>query len=377
MRLSASPTGLEVWYKKSDQISMGSGYKNWSLFGTSSTYGEGVQVFQFTNSTTLTIPPRASVWFHLYSTANITTRESDGIIRGTELRPLQMDGFQAAHKRFAADGKVILNRRLAARFYYDKLPAPPTVVSLHTANETYVGQAMSINVSYTGNQRQRLVINWGDGSSIANIIKSKTADSYFHTYFLPGNHTVSVLIVDGEGSVTAAQNQIIVLCSGTFSGGGWAYNPAADVPEAGSQTFLSAYPIEGQYIPFGFTERALENERGGQWRATFSFFAELREGRIPLGSVTHRFKDNVFRSRSMESLIFSADCAQLKGRGTINFEGEYKVSLTGCLNKKDESTFRIIIWGMDGLVVFDNMPEVAVDLFVGAPLERGRVNIRR
>lgn len=121
---------------------------------------------------------------------------------------------------------------------------------------------------------------------------------------------------------------------GFITGGGWINSP------------------EGAYV--------IDTSLAG--KATFGFVSKYKKGAtVPTGNIEFIFAagDLEFNSTSYDWLVIAGSKAQLKGKGTINGQGEYGFMLTaidGGLDSTDkQDRFRIKIWDIaKDEIVYDN-----------------------
>jgi uncharacterized repeat protein (TIGR03803 family) len=216
-----------------------------------------------------------------------------------------------------------------------------------------LGMAATISVPFAvlGDWRAaRSTFIWDDGSQTTVTPFSSSLASATKTYAAAGVYTVTVRVVDEEGSSVEARFEYAVVYDpngGFVTGGGWIQSPAgayaADLALSGKANFgfVSKYQ-KGATLPTGETEFQLHF-------ATFNF-----------------------KSTSYQWLVVPGAKAQYKGSGTINGSGDYGFLLTatdGQINGGGGADkFRIKIWNKStGATVYDNVPSATDDLDTVSP----------
>lgn len=202
-----------------------------------------------------------------------------------------------------------------------------------------VNSAIEANAAFTDPglvDTHAAVWEWGDGStSIGPIAETNGSGSVTgtHTYHASGVYTVKVTVTDQDGGAGTSTYQYIVVYDpngGFVTGNGWIISPV------------------GAYI----AEPALTG------RATFGFVSKYHKGAsVPTGNTEFLFRvaNLNFKSTSYDWMVIAGTKAQYKGKGTVNWQGEFKFMITVIDGLPDK--FRIRIWNEEtGEMIYDNLP---------------------
>jgi alpha-tubulin suppressor-like RCC1 family protein len=215
--------------------------------------------------------------------------------------------------------------------------APSTPDPVLSINTPLTLEATFSDAAGSADEAYSCAFDWdGDGSADATVSATYGACSESVSYALPGVYTVTMVVADKDGALSAEIAYLYVVVydpdAGFVTGGGWIDSPAG------------AYSADAA--------------AGG--KANFGFVAKYRRGaNVPDGNTQFHFKagDLNFHSTSYEWLVVAGQSAQFRGQGTINGEGSYTFMISAGDGSPD--TFRIHIWGDNG-TVYDNGSQQAL-----------------
>ena len=204
--------------------------------------------------------------------------------------------------------------------------------------------------------------SWGDGTTSAGIVNETQGTGSVtgeHSYTHPGVYTITLTVTDNNNASGSSIFQYVVIYDpngGFVTGGGWINSSAG--------AYTANPSLTG--------------------KATFGFVAKYEKGAtVPTGNTEFQFNaGNLnFKSTSYEWMVVAGGKAQYKGIGTINGIGNYRFMLTvidGDLlaNGKEADTFRIRIWGDNGLI-YDNQLNAPDDADPSTVLGGGSIVIHK
>lgn len=261
----------------------------------------------------------------------------------------------------------------------------PVLNTIDVSDLVMAGETVIASATFTDNNVIAATWYWGDGSSSAGVItgQSVTGD---YAYADANLFDVRLVIEDACGEMAEMTFSYVISyspCAGHITGGGY-IDSYVGAYTLGNESGKAQFEFEGKY-----------HEKYGEYELKGKF-------KFKLGSKHDKFE---FSSTSMDWLVVNGDQAIFSGTGSVkdkkhkssrnddddddNYKGSkyelgdytYLVSIIdgGKSNKHNYSPdyIRIIIWDIDGNVVYENQSgDVHVERAL-QPVDKGSIKIHK
>ena len=194
-----------------------------------------------------------------------------------------------------------------------------------------------------------VILDCGTGVTVQSAAPNGTAAGAC-TFSSAGLYSVRISVEDGDGGsdTRVATGRIVVYdpTGGWVTGGGW----------IGSTEGASWISSVARALPG--TRRGAMNMTSSVGKLTVALLARYEDGVTPAGNAEFKLQLTTldFRSTTLDWLVVTGQTAYLRGRGTLNGNGDHEFAVT-LIDDPLGDAIRIRIWKrLTGEVVFDNQP---------------------